>query len=218
MINKANPRTSIVPPVIPPPGEEDDGYEVPQIEPTPFISGKPKTGVEYWRDKAKGGDVVPVAKNVSLEQEKILEDTSEASMSEKEKLLLIDIGGKELLGLSRHNQINGITQEYTPISNLADISLEYNPLSISVNPNNITDYISTFNFDLIKYIPTQNELDELYPLGQGMDGADVLNKRNVVYFDKVSNSLVVHVKNIYFKENVEVEFFVPSEVKDGTIY
>jgi len=137
------------------------------------------------------------------------------SRTEEEKiaqLLLTDIGGRELLTFSRHDQINGVNQQYSPIKNLADVSLEYSPLRISPNADNVTTYLTTFNFNISKYIPTQQELNEIYPL------AEDESKRAVVYFDKATNSLNVHVKNIFVNEKVEVEFIVPEEVKDGTIY
>jgi hypothetical protein len=131
---------------------------------------------------------------------------------ELEQLFLTDIGGRELISLSRHDQINGINQEYSPIKNLSDISLQYSPLEISPNADNVTTYLTSFNFDITKYVPTQEELDSEYPLE-----ADA-SKRAVVYFDKETNSLNVHVKNIFVNEKIEVEFIVPEEVKDGTIY
>ncbi len=133
-------------------------------------------------------------------------------VEELQQLFLTDIGGRELAVLSRHNQINGINQEYSPIKNLSDISLRYSPLEISPNADNVTTYLTSFNFDITKYVPTQQELDAEYPLE-----ADA-SKRAVVYFDKETNSLNVHVKNIFVNEKIEVEFIVPEEVKDGTIY
>jgi hypothetical protein len=133
-------------------------------------------------------------------------------VEELQQLFLTDIGGRELAVLSRHDQINGISQEYSPIKNLSDISLQYNPLAISPNADNVTTYLTSFNFDITKYIPTQQELNAEYPLE-----ADA-SKRTVVYFDKETNSLNIHVKNIFVNEKIEVEFIVPEEVKDGTIY
>jgi hypothetical protein len=141
-----------------------------------------------------------IIKRDKLEEQKIVQ------------LFLTDIGARELVTLSRHDEISGINQGYSPIKNLSDISLKYNPLAISPNADNVTTYLTSFNFEISKYIPTQQELDEQYPLDEDVD------KRKVIYFDKDSNSLVVHVKNIFVKEKIEVEFIIPQEVKDGTIY
>lgn len=156
-----------------------------------------------------GGDGSGGGGGSDRDEIKLPKDRSEAELAQ---LFLMDIGGRELVNLTRHDQINGINQEYSPIKNLADISLQYNPFEISPNADNVTTYLTTFNFDITKYIPTQTELDEEYPVE-----ADAA-KRTVVYFDKSTNSLNVHVKNIFTNERVEVEFIIPEEVKDGTIY
>ena len=149
----------------------------------------------------------------NLEEKGLIKNKSLADRIEEfQQLFLTDIGGRELAVLSRHDQINGINQEYSPIKNLSDISLRYNPLEISPNADNVTTYLTSFNFDITKYIPTQQELDAEYPLE--VDAS----KRAVVYFDKETSSLNVHVKNIFVNEKIEVEFIVPEEVKDGTIY
>jgi hypothetical protein len=205
---------NIIPPIIPLPGDEleDDGYEVPQLPPTPFIPGRPKTGIEFWRAKfgdGTGSPVVTATKDIQVEEINRKDKKQEDQIG---LLLLTNIGGRELTKLSRHNEINGINQEYSPIANLADISLQYTPLAISPNADNVSSFLSTFNLDITKYIPTQQELDEYYPLEADAD------KRKIVIFDKETNSLIVHVKNIFTNEKIEVEFIVPSEVKDGTIY
>lgn len=156
-----------------------------------------------------GGSVKSATPDVEINAVKLKDPLL---VEELQQLFLTDIGGRELVTLSRHDQINGINQEYSPIKNLADISLRYNSLEISPNADNVTTFLTSFNFDITKYIPTQQELDAEYPLE-----ADA-SKRAVVYFDKETNSLNVHVKNIFVNEKIEVEFIVPEEVKDGTIY
>lgn len=164
-----------------------------QKDPDPDLTGggaiKPSTKENYARDvKAK-----EVSQNIGL-------------------LTLVNIGGRELAKLSRHDEINGIRQDYSPIKNMSDIALQYNPLAISPNADNVSNFLTTFNLDITKYIPTQNELDQEYPLDTDSD------KRQVVFFDKATNSLTIHVKNIFTNEKIEVEFVFPEEVKDGTIY
>jgi hypothetical protein len=190
------------------------------IEATPFAGftpGRPETGVEAARERYGDDDgnksvktVTPDIEINNLVDRGLIKKDLEAG--ELEQLFLTDIGGRELISLSRHDQINGINQEYSPIKNLSDISLQYNPLAISPNADNVTTYLTSFNFDITKYVPTQQELDAEYPLETDA------SKRAVVYFDKETNSLNVHVKNIFVNEKIEVEFIVPEEVKDGTIY
>lgn len=210
---------NIIPPVIPLPGNEveNNGYEVPQIpgydlSPTPFNPGRPKTGVEYWRNNPRGGGDNTVLPSTKENYARDVEQKSKKTPEEIGLLTLISIGGRELAKLSRHDEINGIRQDYSPIKNMSDIALQYNPLAISPNADNVSTFLTTFNLDITKYVPTQNELDQEYPLDADSD------KRQVVFFDKTTNSLTIHVKNIFTNEKIEVEFVFPEEVKDGTIY
>jgi hypothetical protein len=184
--------------------------------PTPWVgfsAGRPETGVEAAKERygGGGGNTKP-APEVSKIDVKPINSPNEETEAELARLFLMDIGGRELITLTRHDQIAGINQEYSPIKNLSNIALEYNPLAISPNADNVSTYLTLFNFDIKKYIPTQQELNEEYPLEENA------SKRSVVYFDKTTNSLVVHVKNTFTNERVEVEFIIPEGVKDGTIY
>ncbi len=185
------------------------------IEATPFAGFNTSADREENRIKSLkpigGGDIKP-APEVSKINTTDIKLPNEESEAELARLFLMDIGGRELITLTRHDQIAGINQEYSPIKNLSNIALEYNPLAISPNADNVSTYLTLFNFDITKYVPTQQELNEKYPLEEDA------SKRSVVYFDKTTNSLIVHVKNIFTNEKIEVEFIIPEGVKDGTIY
>jgi hypothetical protein len=178
-----------------------------------FTPGRPETGVEAAKERygGDGGNTKP-APEVSKIDAKPIDLAKEETEAELARLFLMDIGGRELITLTRHDQIAGINQEYSPIKNLSNIALEYNPLAISPNADNVSTYLTLFNFDITKYVPTQQELNEEYPLEENA------SKRSVVYFDKTTNSLIVHVKNTFTNERIEVEFIIPEGVKDGTIY
>ena len=182
--------------------------------PTPFLGFNTSADREENRIKSLEPDdiVTKPAPEVSKIDVTPIKLTNEETEAELARLFLMDIGGRELITLTRHDQIAGINQEYSPIKNLSNIALEYNPLAISPNADNVSTYLTLFNFDITKYIPTQQELNEEYPLEENA------SKRSVVYFDKTTNSLVVHVKNTFTNERVEVEFIIPEGVKDGTIY
>ena len=185
------------------------------IDATPFVGFNTSADREENRIKSlepKGGGNTKPAPEVSKIDVRTINSPNEESEAELARLFLMDIGGRELITLTRHDQIAGINQEYSPIKNLSNIALEYNPLAISPNADNVSTYLTLFNFDITKYIPTQQELNEEYPLEENA------SKRSVVYFDKTTNSLVVHVKNTFTNERVEVEFIIPEGVKDGTIY
>lgn len=132
------------------------------------------------------------------------------SEEEIENLLLQDIGGRELITLTRHDQINGIVQDYSPIKNISELALEYNPVEISKNPNSSDDFIDLFYYNLNEYTPSIEELELLYPNNP--------EKRYTVYFDSLSNSITIHLANAFNSEQVEIEFLSFDEVKDDTIY
>lgn len=152
--------------------------------------------------------IKPAGKELNIKDIKIKESKQPENMA---LLLLQNIGGREISMMSRHQEINGVNQEYSPIANISDVSLQYSPLAISPN-SDTTTYLDTFSFDIGRYVPTQAELNDEYPLETDA------NKRSVVYFDKTTNSLVVHIANSFLNEKIEVQFIVPQEVKDGTIY
>ncbi len=132
------------------------------------------------------------------------------SEEEIENLLLQDIGGRELITLTRNDQINGIIQDYSPIKNASELALEYNPVEISKNPNSVTDFTDLFYYNLNEYVPSQEDLAALYPNDD--------SKWSTVYFDNEANSITIHVANAFNAEQVEVEFLSFDDVKNDTIY
>jgi hypothetical protein len=182
--------------------------DVPVVQPTPYTGYSENS--PRGRENLGGGNGVGSKDAINIASKEVL--VNDVKQKEGNKTLeqiglltLTNIGGRELTKLSRHNEINGINQQYSPIANLADISLQYSPLDISPNADNVSSFLSTFSLDIVKYIPTQQELDEYYPLEADID------KRKIVLFDKEANSLIVHVKNIFTNEKIEVEFMVPRK-------
>lgn len=134
----------------------------------------------------------------------------QVSEEEIENLLLQDIGGRELITLTRHDQINGIIQDYSPIKNVSELALEYNPVELSKNPNSVNDFIDLFYYNLNEYVPSLEELAEFYPNND--------EKWTTVYFDSATNSITIHIANAFNSEQVEVEFLSFDDVKNDTIY
>lgn len=126
-------------------------------------------------------------------------------------LIFQNIGGRELSILARHDNINGIEQSYSPIKNVSDIALEYNPVKLAYNPNSVTDFLDTFRYSFNRYVPTQEDLELFYE-------AQNATVQELVYFDKDTNSLVIHVANVTGGELVDVEFVAYTSVKDQTEY
>lgn len=136
---------------------------------------------------------------------------SKLSEQQIEDLTLQNIGGRELSLLARHDNINGIEQSYSPIKNVADIALTYNPVKLAYNANAVTDFLDIFRYGLTRYIPTQEDLDAFYQ-------AQNATSQNITYFDKNTNSLVIHVANATGGELIDVEFVGYDSIKNLTEY
>jgi len=126
-----------------------------------------------------------------------------------EDLILEDIGGRELLTLSRHDSLIGITApKYSPIKNISATLLANSPINIAPNPNSTIDFFDTFSILLSSYIPTDAELNAL----------DAGYKKYYLYYEPSTNSFIINASNIFNNEGVEVEFITFSSLNDDTIY
>jgi len=126
-----------------------------------------------------------------------------------EDLILEDIGGRELLTLSRHDSLIGITApKYSPIKNISATLLANSPINIAPNPNSTIDFFDTFSILLSSYIPTDTELNAL----------DAGYKKYYLYYEPSTNSFIINASNIFNNEGVEVEFITFSSLNDDTIY
>lgn len=113
-------------------------------------------------------------------------------------LLYEQIGGQEILSVSRADIINGQHVRYTPIKNLSSISSRYNSQNIFYVDGNWEEYFSNFAIHLEQYMPE---------LGSGPNG-------EIIYVEDIfadqeqtillSSSIVVELESI--PENIDVEF------------
>lgn len=98
-----------------------------------------------------------------------------------------EIGGTELISLSRHDLIDGIDVSYKPIANLSKLRRRFNPNNIIALDILFDNEFSKFNINL---------------LSRGM---------NEPYFDD-SGNLVVELDIIKPQENIEVEISLSGTV------
>lgn len=125
-------------------------------------------------------------------------------------LIFENIGGFELATISRHDLVNGQTVIYTPIKNLTDLYLQY-------NPNNVLRLQSADSFFKSLAISISNYLPRY---GNGYDlvgGVKVYNGKSI-YIDPISGDLVINLINIKENEQVEVEILTAGNTFDDTIY
>jgi hypothetical protein len=181
-------------------------------DPTPFTfsHGRPETGVKHQRSLLGGNVETPVntpSRETGINQINFNEQTM--TNEAFEDLILEDIGGRELLTLSRHDSLIGITApKYSPIKNISATLLANSPINIAPNPNSTIDYFDTFSILLSSYIPTDSELNAL----------DASYKKYYLYYEPSTNLFIINASNIFNNEGVEVEFITFSSLNDDTIY
>lgn len=116
-------------------------------------------------------------------------------------LIFENIGGQELINISRSDIINGQDVIYSPIKNLKNLYLEYNANNIIRLENAADTYFKNFPIRLENKLPYSS--------------SGILE--DVVYLDSEGN-LVINVSNLEKDEQVEVQIVNSGEILDGTIY
>jgi len=110
-------------------------------------------------------------------------------------LIFEQIGGQEIINISRNDIINGQKITYSLISNADQINNAYNPKNIFTVPGAIESFFKNFSIRLDTHIPER---------GTGPQG-------QVVYVDRANqvpvqkNRLVVDVINMARNEKVEIQ-------------
>lgn len=120
------------------------------------------------------------------------------------ELLFEDIGGQEILTLSRNDLINGQSVIYSPIKNLAALNTKYNPKNLFVIPATSQAYFASFAIKLEDKVPDSDSLPAETP--------------NLVYVDNTSRDLIVYVTSMTSGENVEIQVLSEGMPTGDIIY
>ena len=137
-------------------------------------------------------------------------------------LIFEDIGGYELATISRHDLVNGQKVIYTPIKNLTDLYLQYNPNNV-LRLQSSDSYFNSLSLSIFDHLPT---------CGTGYDISLPPNNLNEtdknkwiktpncksVYIDPISGDLVINLINIKENEQVEVQVLTSGDIFSDTIY
>ena len=129
-------------------------------------------------------------------------------------LVFENIGGQELINISRNDIINGQDVLYSPIKNLKDLYIQYNPNNIIKLEGTSDTYFKNFSIRLEAKLPYSgiNSNGEKLPyLGTGPNG-------EIVYIDTETGDLVINVSSLDPDEQVDVEILAGGEILNGTIY
>ena len=125
-------------------------------------------------------------------------------------LIFENIGGFELATISRHDLVNGQTVIYTPIKNLTDLYLQYNPNNV-LRLQSADSFFKSLAISIPNYLPRYGNGYDL------VDGVKVYNGKSI-YVDPISGDLVINLINIKEGEQVEVEVLTAGNTFDDTIY
>lgn len=132
----------------------------------------------------------------------ILIDESAVEIDTLTNLLFEDIGGQEIIGISRYDTVDGENLEYTPIRNLSAILSQYNSQNIIPMPNSSDAYFKNFPIELSSYLVE-------YPNGTGPNGEPI-------YIDSETGDLVINFINLLAEEKIEVEILNSGTIATDT--
>lgn len=118
-------------------------------------------------------------------------------------LIFEDIGGHELITISRNDMLSGQSVTYQPIKNISSLYTQYNPQNILNLQDTSETYFRNFPIKLERSIPDEGS-------GTGPQGA-------TVYLD-TNGDLVINVINLEPDEQVDVQVLVEGTILNGTIY
>lgn len=139
-------------------------------------------------------------------------------------LIFEDIGGYELATISRHDLVNGQKVIYTPIKNLTDLYLQYNPNNV-LRLQASDSYLRSLPLSIFDYLPvcgTGYDLEPVY-ISEGVVNPDktkwikIPNCRSV-YIDPLTGDLVINLINIKESDQAEVQILTSGEIFDDTIH
>jgi hypothetical protein len=127
----------------------------------------------------------------------ILFDDNSVSIEIMTDLVFEDIGGHELLSISRNDIINGQPVSYSPIKNLGLVQQRYNPNNILGLQSTSDKYFANFAIKFDEKVPLQ---------GNGLNGLNV-------YIEESTGDLIIETINMNSDEQIEVQVAI-----NGTIY
>lgn len=117
-------------------------------------------------------------------------------------LVFEDIGGQEIINISRSDIVNGQNVIYQPIKNLTSLNYQYNPQNILSLQDTSETYFKKFPIQLNKKMPI---------VGTGPNG-------ETVYIDPNTGDLIINVINLEKDEQVEVQILTSGALFNDTIY
>lgn len=117
-------------------------------------------------------------------------------------LIFEDIGGHELITISRNDIVSGQNILYQPIKNLSSLYLQYNPQNIISLQDTSDSYFKNYSIKFEKSIPDT---------GTGPNN-------EIVYIEPDTGDLIINVTNLESDEQVDVQILSGWEKFNDTQY
>jgi hypothetical protein len=149
----------------------------------------------------------------------IIRDDEVMSIDIMTDLIFEDIGGQELATISRHDLVNGQKILYSPIKNLTDLYLQYNPNNI-LRLQSSDSYFKSLSLSVLDHLP---ECGNGYDLVEKVGEPDKTKWTKVpncksIYIDPITGDLVINLVNLKDGEQAEVQILTSGSTFDDTIY
>lgn len=157
----------------------------------------------------------------------IIKDDEVMSIDIMTDLIFEDIGGQELATISRHDLVNGQKILYSPIKNLTDLYLQYNPNNI-LRLQSSDSYFKSLSLSILDHLP---ECGTGYtisapppPAGDpGYVEKDLTKwiktpNCKSIYIDPITGDLVINLINLKDGEQAEVQILTSGSTFGDTIY
>jgi hypothetical protein len=177
----------------------------------------------------------------------IVFDENAVSVEYMTDLIFENIGGQEILSLTRNDLINGQNVLYSLIGNRESIGQKYNSLNLFRVPGGVEEYFGNFAINFANHVPENGtgpnshrvgELNTLgcsgYPVIRNEDDSVVAclttikeaqaraeklsDLKPFVYINPENGDLVIDVVNLGTNDQVDVEILSSGVLLDATIY
>jgi hypothetical protein len=112
-------------------------------------------------------------------------DNSSAPIELMTNLIFEQIGGQELISLSRHDILQGQEVSYNPITNMNSIALRYGSRSLIPISGSADEIFKNFSINIDEKIPSGDD--------------------QLPYIDAITGDIVVNVQNMNQGEQVEIQ-------------
>jgi hypothetical protein len=133
-------------------------------------------------------------------------DDSQVPVEYMTDLLFENIGGQEIISISRNDTVNGQRVSYNPIKNVAQLGTKFSPLNLFINTG---DADSVFRGYPIRF-------DQKVPeIGPDPSLDEVIS---VAYIDNTNGNLIVQVIGMMSNEQIEVQVLGNGDALDAIIY